>query len=246
MPEGGTGDRDILRLWLEGSRAFLNANVDAARLWPQCQQMFATWSRVASKMAGGAGAARAGDHDGEHPFDPVGWMRAEGQGRMADLWRWLEGPDFAGILDEHRRVLRESREWMAYVTALEQMQAVTAAGWMQAFRRFIDMLSRKMEAARDSDTEDPDWETMRVLWREIADVELAEMQRSDDYLTAQRELIRTQVDLRQVLRERIEEFADMLGLPTRAEIDDLHRAVDELRREAVALRQGGNTGRGGA
>lgn len=243
MPEGGQGDHDLLRLWLEGSRAFLDAKADAAKLWPQCEHLFKTWMRFGEGLAGAAGAAEA---DGaRNPFDPAGWMRPEGQGGMADLWRWLEGPDFAGAFDEYRRALRESREWMAFSTALDEFRAVTAAGWMRAFKAYVEALSRRLDQISEAGEGDLGWDEMRALWREIADVELAAMQRSEPYLAAQRDLIRTQIDLRQALRARVEDVSGALGLPTRAEIDDLHQTMHELRAEIAELRRAGRRADGG-
>lgn len=233
MAEGSSGEGDLFRLWLEGTRAFLNADAEAGGLWPRCQELFAAWSRFASDL--GVAEGRAGD--GAGPFDPAGWMRAEGDGGMADLWRWFEGPDLAIGFESFRRSLRESREWMAYATAVENMRRVTAEGWMRAFRRFVDALSQRMDEARKAGGDTPDWRAMQVLWREIADQELATMQRSETFLAAQRDLIREQIAVRRLLRGRVEEMARLIGLPTRAELDDLHRVVDGLRREVEALRR---------
>jgi len=63
--------------------------------------------------------------------------------------------------------------------------------------------------------------------------------RSDGFLTAQRQLVEAWLALRARLRARIERFSDLLGIPTRREVDDLHETVAELRREIRALKRGG-------
>ena len=60
-------------------------------------------------------------------------------------------------------------------------------------------------------------------------------QRSDEFLAAQRDLIRTRLDCSAFLRGRIGRIAEMLGLPTRAEVDDLHQTIHGLKRDLRAL-----------
>lgn len=243
MSEHGTADSDLFRIWLDGSRAFLNASRGPAAGWQGAERMFATWSRFAEAFAAEHRARHGGP--GESPFDPAGWLRAEGGGGMADLWRWMEGPDLADLFQGERTAIRETREWAAWLAALEQFRTVVGDGWMRAFKQFVRRLSTIYERDKGEERKDPDWTELVSIWREIADAEMARTHRSESFLAAQRDLIAAQIDLRQSLRARIERFSEFLGIPTRAEVDDLHRMLHEMRREITRLRAAGN-GRGPA
>ena len=86
--------------------------------------MHKAWARFSDAFAAAAADKRPGP--GASPLDPAGWLRPEGQGGMADLWRWIEGPDLADIFREERAAIRATREWIAFAAALEQFRAVVA------------------------------------------------------------------------------------------------------------------------
>lgn len=206
----------------EGWRLLLDAMVALAR----AEQQGSGWTRFAEAFA--AEAAARGADPGASPFDPAGWLRPPGQGGMADLWRWLEGPGFADVLTEERAAIRATGEWLALAAAWAQYAKVMGEGWVAALRRFAQALA-----------EQPGHDDPLALWREVADAELAAIQTSPACLAAQRDLISADLAVRAMLRGRIERVAAHLGLPTRAELDDLHAQMHALRRELRALRNSG-------
>jgi len=236
MSDGAGAEGDLFRLWLEGARAFADSDAAGSAAWQRAEALHKAWSRFAEAFA----EAHSGRHakPGASPLDPAGWLRPEGQGGLADLWRWFEGPELADILREEREAIRATREWMAFSAALEQFRAVVADGWMRAFKAFVERLSAELSATREAQRPDPDWAQMTTLWREVADAEMARTHRSDAFLAAQRDLIEAQIAVRGTLRKRIDRLAGFLGLPTRAELDDLHATVHALRRELRTLRAG--------
>jgi hypothetical protein len=62
-------------------------------------------------------------------------------------------------------------------------------------------------------------------------------QRSESFLKSQREMLKSSTDLRLAQRELAEFYSETYGYPTRAELDDVHRTVTELRRELRALKR---------
>jgi len=226
MTASGYTGSDFFRLWLEGNRTLLDGT--GGPLWQQAERIFAAWQGFADAFAG-AHAARHGG-GGSSPFDPAGWLRPEGGGGMADLFRWLEGPELPGPGTEHARAMQGTREWLAYLTATEQMKAVLAEGWIAAFRAFVERTAAEDRAATAAGTAAPGWDRMQAIWQEAAGAELARTYRRPAFLSASRDLLAAETALRRSLRERIERVADELGLPTRAEIDDLHAALHRLDR----------------
>jgi hypothetical protein len=64
---------------------------------------------------------------------------------------------------------------------------------------------------------------------EIANEVLLETQRSEAFLTTQRDLIKASSELRLAQQELAAFYNEMFGYPTRTELDDVHRTVTELR-----------------
>ena len=251
MSGRGTADQDPFQIWLASSRAFFAAqpqNVSSMNaqmsesLKQKCEGLFAAWNRFAQTYAkaGKAAPGSTGTGTSGGPFDPVGWLDAAGSGGYGDLWRWFgddadpKGADAKGAdpWREQRDALTASREWLAYSAALERYRAVMGAAWLQAFRRFAEELAQNPGPGDGL----PGWEVIQARWQDAAGAELAAAQRSEDFLAAQRDLIRARLDCAAMLRAGIERMAGMLGLPTRAEIDDLHEGMHGLKREIRALR----------
>lgn len=232
MTGTGQAGSDFFRRWVEATAALLDAG--PAPLWQQAERVHAEWCRFAEAFAG-AGAARRAD-PAASPFDPAGFLRGEGQGGMADLLRWLEGPTLAGPMGEYARAVQGTRDWLAYLAAVEQMKAVMAEGWLAAFRRFLSDAAAEDRAAEAAGGARPGLDRLTEIWRAAAAAELAQTHRKPAFLAAQRDLVRAETDLRRALRMQVERVAEELGLPTRAELDDMHASLHALGREARRAR----------
>jgi len=220
--DGENAGSDFFGAWLDAHRALFGAAA-AGPVWQRAEALYRAWAQAAEGFAGAHGARHAGP--GASPFDPAGWLRGAGAGGLADLMRWLEGPELSDLFGAERLAIRGLREWLAYLAAVEQMKAVIGEGWLAAFGTFAARLAERPAAER------PGWPEMLALWQEIGAVEMTRMQRSAPFLAATRDLIEAETALRRAVRARVEPIADLCGLPTRVEIDDLHRTVTDLRRE---------------
>jgi len=239
MSDRETADQDLFQIWLASSRTFFASKPMTApmpdALKQQCEGLFAAWSRFARVYAEASGAQ--GEATGG-PFDPAGWLDAAGGGGFGDLWRWFGAAQGADLWRDERDALTASPQWLAYTAALERYRAVMGAAWLSAFKRFAEGLAQDHgPEGHDPGDGFPDWETIQAHWQKAAGAELAAAQRAEDFLAAQRDLIRARLDCSALLRGRIERIAEMLGLPTRTELDDLHQTVHGLKRELRALRE---------
>lgn len=234
MPDDNRGKdanrTDPFRSWREMSRSFLDGSEAAAPLRERCEALFAAWGRFARTWAEAAGTSGGSPGQPGGPFDPSAWLDAGSAGGWGDLWRWFGAPEGIDPWQAERDALRASAEWTAYIRALDRYNAVMGAAWMKSFARFTEGI-----AARPADSE-PDWTTMQARWQAAADAELAAAQGSEEFLDVQRELIRARLACAALLRGRIEGLAQILGLPTRAELDSLHEAVHRMQRELRRLR----------
>jgi hypothetical protein len=82
---------------------------------------------------------------------------------------------------------------------------------------------------------------MLDLWLSTANKSLLEMHRSEEFLETQRKMTRSSTEYRLAEREIAEAFCEVHHIPTRTEMDEMQRAVTELRRELRALRKPAET-----
>ncbi len=158
-------------------------------------------------------------------FDPAIWSRT-GAGRFdLALERLTEGPTYATLWDLDRKLLNAQKLWLKRSEDIAAYQAIVQAAWQRAGQRFIEALNDPKAPPLKSGREFLD------LWIATANACLLEMHRSDEFLEAQRKMTRSVTEYRLQEREIAEAFCAMHHIPTRTEMDEVQRAVYELRRE---------------
>lgn len=165
-------------------------------------------------------------------FDPREWLNATGF--MDETVRRLsEGPKFADFGHIESKLATLMTAWAALRTASIEHQTQVLGAWTKAATEFAsklnDAASKGASLGSRSD--------LVAIWVETANRHLLEAQATPAFLNTQRNLLRTSADLRLAQQELADFYAEVLGLPTRTEIDDLARMVSELRRELRAERR---------
>jgi polyhydroxyalkanoate synthase subunit PhaE len=170
----------------------------------------------------------------ERIFDPSAWFGGN-EGVDAALNRLAQGPRLADMWNTERQMLAVFNAWTALRRRSLEHNTMMLEAWLQAASSFARILNEK--ADRNEALES--WREVLALWVETANNVLLETQRSDAYLKSQRELLKASTDLRLAQQEMTEFYSHMFGYPTRAELDDVHKALTELRREVRALERTG-------
>lgn len=200
--------------------------------WRLAQQQFEDWLESSKRWLPAAGDAPGEGIAGEtlrRMMDPGQFLFAGSDEVNQAIQRLVEGPELADIGTLERRVLKVSSEWLVLREASAAYRAVTAAAWRRAFERFCRETTGDRESLKQSPRE------LLDRWLAIANEELIRTQRTEDFLDAQRRLLRAGVDYRIKERELVEIWCETHSIPTRTEIDDLHRIVYELRHKVRAL-----------
>lgn len=164
--------------------------------------------------------------------DPRQWLAGFG-GLEEALSKAAEGPRLADLFDLERRYARVSRAWLQAKRRTLELNAILLDAWLQAGRRFTEELAG--HAGADGQTLEP--KRALAIWTEVANRVLLETQRSEPFLKAQRELIRSTTELQLSQQDLVEHFGKQYGFPTRTELDDVHRTLTEIRREMRKLRR---------
>ena len=166
-------------------------------------------------------------------FDPRGWMSATNEVDEA-LQRMAEGPRLADLWNVERQFAEVFRAWARLRQRSLEHNKVMLDAWTRAAGAFAKRLNERTERG------EPPLDSVRAfltLWGETANEILLETQRSDAFLQTQREVLKASTDLRLAQRKVAEFYSEMYGYPTRAELDDVHKTVTELRRELRALKR---------
>jgi predicted DNA-binding protein (UPF0278 family) len=81
---------------------------------------------------------------------------------------------------------------------------------------------------------------MADRWLAVVNDTMIDVHRTDEFVQAQRQMLRSASDYRLQERKIAEAWCDALHVPTRSEMDEVQRTVTELRRQVRALRRTGS------
>jgi hypothetical protein len=165
-------------------------------------------------------------------FDPRVWFSSLG-GMDEVLQRMAEGPRLADLWDTERKMLDVFNAWTALRRRSIEHNTVMLEAWMRAAGSFAKTLNERVDRKETLGS----WRELLALWVETANTALLETQRSEKYLESQREILKASTELRLAQQALAAFYSEVFGYPTRAELDDVHRTVTELRRELRALQR---------
>jgi len=251
----------IFDLWLSNQKQFLDAqsewmkpakspentfmNADfldrSMKSWQQCEEQYTHWMKAAENwVSASAGQQKAGDKGGEQDYasqaltyllNPTTFMRS-GFEMMDSVFRKLvNGPEFADIGMLEKKMMKSSQDWQAFRDASHRFQEVISAAWMRAYQHFSDEFFDRMQ------DENVSTEESLQRWLKIADEELVATLRSPEFLAVQKDLFATGTAYKLKYREFAEMWCEAHTIPTRSEVDDMHKLIYELRREVRALKR---------
>lgn len=164
-------------------------------------------------------------------FDPGQWAQA-GLGPVdRAIEHLVEGPSFATLWTLDRKILKAQKLRAQWARDLAAWQLLMQGAWSEATKRFLYAVN-----ARDG-TPITTWRELTDLWVDTANETLTQTHRTPEFLEAQRRLTRASTDCRLQEREIAEAYCEMNHIPTRTEVDELQRAVYELRRELRTLQR---------
>jgi len=152
---------------------------------------------------------------------------------MSDaIEKMAQGPRLADVWDIDRKMALVFGAWMEMRQKLANYNAVAAAPWTEASKRFLEAMSAATAGGRNSP---PNWREAFAKWSEISNEELIRNQRGEGFLHAQKELLQSGLKLRSRQDDIAEAASAMFGMPGRKDFDEVTRQLTELRREVRAL-----------
>ena len=214
------------------------------------QQALANAQNISSTFAGNLKMAGSAAEEGADAitaqlmskvFDPRGWLSATSEVDEA-LNRMAEGPRLADLWNVERKFAGLTTAWLALRRRNLEHNTVMLETWSKAAGLFSKAVNERAEKNEPLESA----RALMSLWVEIANDTLLEAQLSEGFLKSQRDTLKASTDLRLAQQEIGEFYSEMFGYPTRAELDDVHKTVTELRREVRALTRAARTSKAGA
>jgi hypothetical protein len=137
-----------------------------------------------------------------------------------------------------------SSDWMALRKAGASYQSVLASAWSEAYELYSEEFSQYVDSYANKDSlegisQAEQYQGLRDSingWLKIANKQLLATQRSPEFLEAQKELVAAATNFKHKTRELVEDWSETFDIPTRSEVNDLHRTVHELKKELRVLK----------
>jgi class III poly(R)-hydroxyalkanoic acid synthase PhaE subunit len=215
------------------AQGLVQANQAFAKMWSSAMQVSQTISR---NMRGGEKQDPILAEMLAKIFDPRAWFAGTESMDQA-LQKMAEGPRLADLWNTEQKMLALFNAWSALRRRSLEHNTVMLQAWIAAAGKFAQELNARADRKERVET----WRDMLALWVETANNVLLETQRSETYLKSQREILKASVELRLAQQNLADLYSEVFGYPTRQELDDVHRAVTELRRELRASMRGGRS-----
>lgn len=163
-------------------------------------------------------------------LDPQKWTNYAPEQLRVILEKIAKGPQFADLATPQYAAATAWRENLDYQQAAADMSKVMQSAWADAYELYSkkfsleDLQSANMQEALDE-------------WLKAANTSLLNAQGSDEFLDAQKRLIRASTEIRARQRDMAEEWSEVWQMPTRTEVDDLTLHIHQLRRELREVRR---------
>jgi class III poly(R)-hydroxyalkanoic acid synthase PhaE subunit len=207
----------------------MSQNLKPPNLLAGLEAMSAAWMSALSSAATGRGP-------GElliQLLDPRHWLGAGGAALEQPFEAILGLPRLADVPAYDRKILALLQDWMAVAQRSGEFSALVGQVWLQAWLTFLADLQRAAVEGKPVQS----GRELLERWMATANMALLKAQREGEFLAAQRRLLEAILSSRTKEREIVEAQAEALGLPTRTEMDDVHRTLQEVKRELRALKR---------
>jgi polyhydroxyalkanoate synthase subunit PhaE len=145
---------------------------------------------------------------------------------------FLHSPSL-GFTREFNYKFQQSLEaWLNVQQASFDYQLVLLEVWLKTIEEFLRVLTltENKQAMQH-------WHQLLHLWSQLFDRVFAQTFQSDRALRARGNFLNAAIVFRKQQQQLVEVFLKGSDLPTRSEIDEIHRSIYELRKEMKSLKK---------
>lgn len=139
---------------------------------------------------------------------------------------WLNAPAF-GYAREHQEHLQKTAvAFVEFQEAVKKYNALILKASQRSFEVFEDKLAEREGPGRQIETP----RALYDLWVDAAEDAYAQIALSDEFRAVYGEVVNAQMRVRAQVQAEVERINTDLGMPTRTELNSVHKRMHELRR----------------
>ncbi len=145
----------------------------------------------------------------------------------------LQSPSLGYTREFNNKLFKSFDAWINFSKASVDYQLVLVEVWLKAFEE----LTRELASSKEKDETIQNWQQFLQVWSSVFDRVFAQTFRSEDALEIQGKFLNSAMTYRLHQQQLMEVFLKMNDLPSRSEVDEIHRSIYELRKEIKSLKK---------
>jgi class III poly(R)-hydroxyalkanoic acid synthase PhaE subunit len=145
----------------------------------------------------------------------------------------LQSPSLGYTREFNNKLFQGFDAWINFSKANFDYQVVLLDVWLKA----PEELMRELASSEEKGETIQNWQQFLEVWSSIFDRVFAERFGSGDTVEIQGTFLNAAMIYRFHQQQLIEVFLKMWDLPTRSEVDEIHRSIYELRKEIKSLKK---------
>jgi len=143
---------------------------------------------------------------------------------------WLQAPAFGYAREHQEHYQKMLTAFAEYQEALKAHNALMLQSSQRSFAIFEDKLAERGEPGRQIDS----MRGLYDLWVDAAEQAYAETALSDEFRKVYGDVVNAQTRVRSQIQQEVERIGTDLGMPTRSELNSVHKRLHEMRRASHA------------
>lgn len=140
---------------------------------------------------------------------------------------WLHAPAFGFAREHQEHYQKMAASLVEFQEAIGKYNALMLKSSQRSFEIFENKLGEHDEPGRQIDS----MRALYDLWVDAAEEAYAEIALSDEFRKVYGDVVNSQMRVRQAMQQEAERMASDFGMPTRSELNSVHKRLHDLRRE---------------
>jgi len=149
------------------------------------------------------------------------------QQMQAEGMSWLKSPAFGYAREHQEHYQKMAVAFVEFKQASNQYNALMMKSSQRSFEILENKLAERSEPGRQIDS----MRALYDLWVDSAEEAYAEIALSDEFRKVYGDVVNAQMRVRSQMQAEVERIGADLGMPTRSELNSVHKRLHELRRE---------------
>jgi class III poly(R)-hydroxyalkanoic acid synthase PhaE subunit len=142
---------------------------------------------------------------------------------------WLQAPAFGYAREHQEHYQKMMAAFVEYQEAMKQYNALILKSSARSFEIFEGKLAERAEPGRQIDS----LRGLYDVWVDAAEEAYAEIALSEEFRKVYGDVVNTQMRVRSQIQAEVERVGVDLGMPTRTELNSVHKRLHEMRRASL-------------